>query len=460
MSRYTGELVYDLGAPPRRHTAQIVFGIASLLAIGASLAWAPLQVTFIILGVTFWILPIINLELGFYGMILLLPLPEARLAIGDTFTISFSSLVLVSIILGLLTKRVIRRSAILGFQASRFWPLWAFVLANFASLATSVNLPRSLNIFIHLIVWVLLLLVTGQVVVNRRMLRTVLLLMIAEGVVISLIGFYDNFVNRIQISALYHYTGGVASIYSNRNQYGNYLIFIIPMAVAFVIYDRHLMQKLMNLGALFALALSLIFTFSRGAWLGCLFGLSVFMRNWRAWVLALVAIMAIYYFTPENIRIRFRSIWDPNVKSANTSRMLIQLSGLRLWLQHPVLGVGTGNFEIAVAGTRVSSLLPTRLSAHNTYLEMLAETGVIGFGAFVWFIWFITTKVWRIKVKPGYQADMIYKLALLSAWLALIIHLVVITAFFNSMPWFLIGLIFAADRILARDEEELPSHIS
>jgi len=455
-----GEVIYDLGAPPRRHPLWIPVGIVVLLGLGALLAWAPIPVSFVILGIIFWLLPFFSIELGFYTMIILLPIPEARLMIGESYNISFSSLVMISILLCLLSKRVIHRESVLGFEPRKLWPLWCFVVVHFASIAVSVDLPRSVNIFLHILIWVLLLLVTQQVIVNRHILRNALLLMIIEGVIITLIGYYDNFVHKVEISALYHYTGGVSSIYTNRNQYGNYLVAIIPLAVAFVLYGQRWETRITNLGAVFTLALSLITTLSRGAWVGCLFGLAVFMRNWRAWILALVAIMSIYYWAPENIKTRFRSIWDPRVKSANQSRMLIQASGLALFGRHPVLGVGTGCFEVAVGGARTSTRLPTNLSAHNTYLEMAAETGIIGFIAFVIFIGFVTNKIYKINIPQARAPDRLYRLALLSAWLSLLVHFLFITAFFNSMPWFLIGAILAANRILSSDEADLPTKIS
>ncbi len=434
----------------------VALGVVGAAAIGAGLAWAPFRMSFIIIGVIFWLLPLVSLELGLYGLVALLPLPEARLKLGDAFTISFSSLVMVSILLCIIIKRVIRREPILGFNPAKLWPLWFFALAHFASIGVSVNLTRSLGIFTHLIIWILLLLVTSQVITNRRVLRNVLLLMVLEGLIITFVGYYNNYIDRIQISALYHYTGGVASIYSNRNQYGHYLISVLPLAVAFTLYDRSGPVRLFGLGAIFSLSLSLITTFSRGAWIAALVGLSVFMRNWKAWVLALVAVISIYYWTPENIKMRFRSIWDPHVKSANQSRLLIHASGALLWLQHPILGVGTGNFEVAVGDTRISSLLPTNLSAHDTYLEMAAETGIVGLIALVVFLYFVYRNISGIRIPPARGSDRVFKLALLSVWLSLLVHYVMITAFFNSMPWFIIGVVLAANRILSDDA---PAHI-
>jgi O-antigen ligase len=48
--------------------------------------------------------------------------------------------------------------------------------------------------------------------------------------------------------------------------------------------------------------------------------------------------------------------------------------GIAIFEEHPLLGVGGGAFRVAATGTRHS--------AHNTYLSVLVEVGIIGFGLF------------------------------------------------------------------------------
>jgi hypothetical protein len=45
-------------------------------------------------------------------------------------------------------------------------------------------------------------------------------------------------------------------------------------------------------------------------------------------------------------------------------------------------------------------------------------------------------------------------------WISILVHFLVITAFFNSMPWFIIGVILATQRILRSEEDDLPREIS
>ena len=60
-------------------------------------------------------------------------------------------------------------------------------------------------------------------------------------------------------------------------------------------------------------------------------------------------------------------------------------AGLAMWADHPVAGVGIGQFEASSVyyGTNFIPFYGIRWSAHNTYVTMLAETGTVGFLLFM-----------------------------------------------------------------------------
>jgi O-antigen ligase len=63
-------------------------------------------------------------------------------------------------------------------------------------------------------------------------------------------------------------------------------------------------------------------------------------------------------------------------------RLTLYEAAFLLFLQHPVIGVGTTNFGQLLPSVTVWNL--DLVAAHNTYLQVLAENGVIGF--FLFFI--------------------------------------------------------------------------
>ena len=98
-----------------------------------------------------------------------------------------------------------------------------------------------------------------------------------------------------------------------------------------------------------------------------------------------------------------------HANESNTSiRLLFWGAGLEMFYAHPLTGVGAGNYAVAFARARgdfatrypdsplVSALeefLPER--PHNTYVQILAELGLIGFGLF---IAFCAMLIWQVKL--------------------------------------------------------------
>jgi O-antigen ligase len=75
--------------------------------------------------------------------------------------------------------------------------------------------------------------------------------------------------------------------------------------------------------------------------------------------------------------------FDPSL----AGRVATQHAGLRMVSDHPVLGVGAANYEkVVISYAREAGYaLAVPLAAHNLYLQMAAEGGVIGFAGWVLF---------------------------------------------------------------------------
>ncbi|MCA1554705.1 MAG: O-antigen ligase family protein, partial [Chloroflexi bacterium] len=58
-------------------------------------------------------------------------------------------------------------------------------------------------------------------------------------------------------------------------------------------------------------------------------------------------------------------------------------AALRMVAAHPILGVGAGNFRLVLGNYLGLSVWDNRLHANNTYLEMFADTGLLGGAAFM-----------------------------------------------------------------------------
>jgi O-antigen ligase len=62
------------------------------------------------------------------------------------------------------------------------------------------------------------------------------------------------------------------------------------------------------------------------------------------------------------------------------------VAGLRMFASHPLLGVGIGNYPIAYQAYHVGSFTRPLGHAHNYFINIAAEAGILGLAAFVFFV--------------------------------------------------------------------------
>lgn len=139
-----------------------------------------------------------------------------------------------------------------------------------------------------------------------------------------------------------------------------------------------------------AAAVALVATASRGAiaalGLGCIVWAFAFpsrMRTVRvgAVILGLIVALAV---APTTLRERFDRLAEPG---GVTVRPAVWHGGVEMFLEHPVTGVGVGNFPERIPAylpaREVFPILERNLDAHSIYIATLAETGLVGAVVFV-----------------------------------------------------------------------------
>lgn len=164
-------------------------------------------------------------------------------------------------------------------------------------------------------------------------------------------------------------------------------------------------QPLLRLAATLGVPLSVfavLLTLSRGGLLAlgvALLAAVLMAGRWRPAALAAAAVLAVgavaYFaaFAPAEARERVTQV------DGGTGRADIWTVGWRMVEDEPVQGVGAGNFETSSvhyllqpgALVRDDFIVDTPKNAHNTYLEILAELGVVGLALFLAVIAFSLT---------------------------------------------------------------------
>ena len=129
------------------------------------------------------------------------------------------------------------------------------------------------------------------------------------------------------------------------------------------------------------------------------------MRYWRMFLVVFLAVILIWAFRDVisviPIAGRFLNTFAGFLdgEDVTSGRMRLYVWALELFRRKPIMGIGWGDYRTTVIG---NVTLATELETHNIYLQLLAETGLIGFTVFVttFFLFWNTT---RIAYSERYQ---------------------------------------------------------
>ncbi len=177
------------------------------------------------------------------------------------------------------------------------------------------------------------------------------------------------------------------------------------------------------------MSLALLLTQSLGGFFSLGWGLTVYLclrkRPGKKWFLALAA--------PAAALIAFFLLRSLTGK-AHTQPAFSSLMRLNYWAgtleiirTHPFAGVGPGNFN-----------LPQARFAHNSYLQLWAETGILGIAAFLWLVASVFKAGWKNRAQNS---------PLLAAGAAFLVHNLLDFSFFlpevSLIWWVILGLLIS-----------------
>jgi putative inorganic carbon (hco3(-)) transporter len=196
----------------------------------------------------------------------------------------------------------------------------------------------------------------------------------------------------------------------------------IPLCLAMVVGETGRLRVL-SLLSCGAQLLALILTYSRGSWVGwgvsMLFFTVMLKRRREIGVVVVVAGLLLSFATP--LQDRLSTLVRPQTDFSINERLESMEAGLKLGLDHPVLGVGYGRGRLR-AGLRELHLDTatdiTRIAhTHNVYVELFAETGLLGLGTFLWLLCQALSQT-LINANRFEGTNRVFQLGIAAAWIA------------------------------------------
>ena len=281
----------------------------------------------------------------------------------------------------------------------------------------------------------------------------------AFAIVQELIGGYSSFWLYLnpQDENMTWWDGRAPSFLNYSNCLAGYLNLVLPFALACLVCGTGKWRKLggwtLALGVL-----ALLSTQSIGGLLGFAASMTLavfcFVQRRKRRLVLLAGV-----FASLCLLYALRSILNPahsyQVFGIDAvTRLLLWGTAWGYFVHSPILGVGWGNFS-TLYGADLSSydwIEPGILDVNNTYLKFLADTGILGFIAFAYFViqsWRIAWRQWR---SSSAFLDRALAFGVLGALVSVLAHglvdvLIQVSPQFGTLLWVLLALLVVVSRL-------------
>lgn len=414
-----------------RQNANNIWLALALIGIAVALILLPLTSAVALIGGALAVSALLRWHaLALYGLIFAVPYGSwFPLPTGfGTLSVTAVDLFVALVIALWLARMIVQDRAI----AIRFPPLsFPFVLflgAALLSMTSAISLEASIKEFAKFLeMFAIYVYVANTLRVDAAKAKRVLAVMFLAGLSEAAIGIYQFWFRAgPEGFALFGRFMRAYGTFEQPNPYAGYLALIIPVALGVItgfmfhvscfrsisLKRETLKLETWGLGILAAVAFvamlaAVMMSWSRGAWLGVGAGLivTIIVQSRRAFGLSIVAVFVLAFVVllstlsvnliPAVIAERFAGISDyfgvfdvrgVKVDDANfaiVERMAHWQSAAMMWAENPALGVGIGNYAAAYPQYSLPRWDDPLGHAHNYYLNVAAETGVIGLTAYL-----------------------------------------------------------------------------
>ncbi len=224
-----------------------------------------------------------------------------------------------------------------------------------------------------------------------KYLKYILWIVLIACIIESIIGYLQYF-NIIPFQGNYIFESVIIGTFGNVNRVGGFLAASLPLLTGLFLLSEKKQHRLGIGISIFIVFSLIILTESRGAWIGLITAIIIYDTGYlkKIWI----------YFKKSNFKIILSSVslgifttfvyllYSMNVASS-LGRIFIWKVTSHMIIDNPVFGIGHGNYPVKyldyqanfftnISNTVYFDFAANLKQAHNQYLEILAETGVVG----------------------------------------------------------------------------------
>jgi O-antigen ligase len=245
----------------------------------------------------------------------------------------------------------------------------------------SIWMGGSVHTFTDVYVKIILIftLMLNTLTTPKRIDRFLWLIVIASGY----IGFravfdYARGINLVENGRV---QGAVGGMFKNPNDLALNMVAVMPFAVLFVMRSAGVLRRLVAAGCAMMMLGAVVASQSRSGTIGLaimivFLGAPIVRRRPGIAVAGTLALVLALPFMPSSYWHRLSSITDQSQDETGSreARRILLVESFRAFLEHPLTGVGAGQFKNYDPGGRQEAWR----ESHNIVLQVAAELGVFG----------------------------------------------------------------------------------
>ena len=331
-------------------------------------------------------------SIGVYLFALTLPLETGRSQLAQyPLGAQFLDILLLGTVLGLLLRgelvlpRANINKVLLIFAVFCYLSLWQGSFFTGAPLPLWLSEPRVSDFKNYVEMFVFALVVAATIKEKRQI--QVLLLVMAMSVLVINRAFYSTMSGRDLSHFSYQVRDAGPMGYAGVNGLAAFEAMVLSFLLGFFGSIKRWWPRILVAGLMVTCVYCLLYTFSRGGYVGLLAGMVVtglFKSRWLI-PLALFMVVAWQSFLPVSVQERINMTTEDAAEgqqfdSSAQDRLVLWHDALELFKRNPVSGTG---FDTYGSMGRVGGYRDT----HNYYIKVLAEMGVIGLLLFLSLLW-------------------------------------------------------------------------
>ena len=347
----------------------------------------------------------------------------------------YLSLILLTTVVWILYFLINKKKSLVSAPQNILWILLG-ILMLFSSCYASDIYVSYLYLYAY-IKYLLLYFLIINMLDSWKSIRSLMWLLTITGLFMFFYGVYASFFASADKPIM-----RMISFVEDPNSFAIKLMPLVAFSYILIKTEKLRILKIVALILLISLILSIILTFSRGGMIALFIMLSFIgfkeIKHKRNIFFIVMFILLLLLIIPQELMFfRIGTITNINLDASIIQRVKILKGALRMFLDHPIWGVGAGNF---ITHSKIYCGTILGRVAHNSFLHVAAENGIIGLLLFSSILALTFKNLIYCCKNLTNSKYYYYPLGIIYALLGFLIHSLFLSEQFNVVLFILIGL--------------------